>query len=244
MRTASRTTRRSARAGRWERTILPMAAIALVASGCMFATELDISIAADGSGSAQSLIQYDSDMARLLGPASQFRDEVLDAQAEGADVTIVPASQLRDPYTEGLRYRAAFEDAAALRQVLLDGPFDSATVRLEDGVLTIDARFDATDTGDDALPGGLMPRATARVAIDVQGRITSSNADTVTGTTHIWDFDITRDGRLQMTAELGRRLPLGLLTVLAIAIAAGGIGFVAIRRRNSGDPFPIESDPT
>ncbi len=214
------------------RTALVAATLGLLASGCMLSTEINITIAANGSGSSVSLIQYDSDMARLLGPASQFRDELLDAQADGADVRIVPASDLTAPYTEGLSYRAEFADADGLRDVLLDGTFDTAVVRIEDGVLTIDARFDGNDAGDDELFEDMMPRATAIITIDVQGDITSSNADTVSGSTAVWEFDITRDGRLQLTAELGGGFPTLLVAggaVLLLILA--GVGFRATRGR-------------
>lgn len=215
------------------RIALVAATVGLLASGCMLSTEMDITIAADGSGSSASLIQYDSDMARLLGPASQFRDEVLDAQAEGADVRIVPASELTTPYTEGLSYRAEFADADGLRDVLLDGMFETAVVRIEDDVLTIDARFDGTDAGDDEMFDGMMPRATATITIDVQGDITSSNADTVSGSTGVWEFDMTRDGRLQLTAELGGGLPTVLIAGgAAVLLLLAGVGLRAARGRS------------
>ena len=199
----------------------------------MLATDVDITIAADGSGASESLIQYDDDMARLLGPAAQFREEVLDAQAEGADVSIVPASQLEAPYTQGLRYRATFDDADGLRDVLIDGPFDRATVRLVDGTLTIDASYDGTDAGDDELFGGMVPNATARVTIELQGEVTSSNADRVDGSTLVWEYDITRDGRLTLTAELGGGFPTGLLIGALALLAAAGIGVAVARGRRS-----------
>ena len=229
MRTNSRRTIR----GAW-RTVA-VAGVALLTSGCILATEVDITIAGDGSGTSQSLIQYDDDMARLLGPASQFRDEVLDARADGADVSIVPAAQLDDPFTQGLRYRASFDDADGLRDVLLDGPFDRATVRLVDGTLTIDASFDGTDLDGDDMFAGMAPTATARVTIDLQGDVVASNADRVSGSTLVWEFDISRDGRLTLTAELGGGgLPVGLIVgVLAVLAVAGG-GFVVARGRGKG----------
>lgn len=228
---------RSGRAAR----LLMIGAIALIAAGCRFATEVDITIAADGSGTATSLIQYDSDMAELLGPASQFRDDILDAQAEGADVSIVPASQLSDPYTEGLRYRATFRDADGLRGVLLDGPFDRASVRLDDSTLTIEASFDGTDAGADAMFPGLTPRVTAVVTIDVEGDVTSSDAQRTEGSTHVWEFDLTRDGQLTLTAELGGGTSATLIVLALALLAAGGIGFVMVRSRSGragGAPGP------
>ena len=236
MRTSSRRTVRRARRA------IAVAGVAVLSSGCILATDVDITVAADGSGTAESIIQYDDDMARLLGPASQFRDDVLDAQAEGADVSIVPASQLEAPFTQGLRYRATFDDVDGLRDVLLDGPFDRATVRLVDGTLTIDASFDGTDAGDDEMFAGMGPSATARVTIDLEGEVTTSNADRVDGSTLVWEYDVTRDGRLTLTAELGGGFPTGLLVGVVALVAIVGIGIGVTRSRGKRPSVAGASD--
>ena len=222
------------------RSAATLAAVALLSSGCLFATEMDVSVSRDGSGSAVIVLQYDDDIARIIGPAAQFEREVLDAQAEGADVSIIPASDLEAPFAHGLRYEASFEDADGLRDVLVDGPFDTANVRLDEGVLDIDARFDGTGGDDDDLFGiDALPGITARVTIEVDGDVTSSNATSSSSSTHTWRFDLAEDGRLQMTAELASgpsaTFIIGILVALLAAVGAVG-AVLAFRRREAQDP--------
>jgi len=217
------------------RTVAASIAVALLTSGCLLATEMDVNVARDGSGSAEFVLQYDDDMAQLIGPAAQFEREVLDAQAEGADVSIIPASDLEAPYTHGLRYEASFDDAAGLRDVLVDGPFDTADVRLDEGRLDIDARFDGTgDVDDDLLGLGAMPGLTARVTIVVDGDVVSSNATSSSGSTHTWRFDLAEDGRLEMTAQLASGPSTTLIVGLVVVLAAAAAGLLALRRRDTG----------
>jgi hypothetical protein len=230
------------------RTAAALSAIALLTSGCLFATDMDVTISRDGSGSAVLVLQYDDDIARLIGPAAQFEREVLDAQAEGANVEIIPTSELEPPYTQGLRYSADFADVAGLRAVLLDGPFDTATVRLDGRTLTIDAAFEGD--GDSADSGGfgadLLPTATARVTLEIDGTVISSDATSSSGSTHTWRYNLTESGQLQLTAELASgpsTVTLVLIGLAALVVVGAGAGAVKARSRRSRSAAATGPEP-
>lgn len=211
-------------------------ALAVVLSGCILTTESDISIAADGSGSATQTFLYDDDVARLVGPASQFERDVLDAQAAGADVEILDPEDLDAPYTNGLRYVADFDGIDGLEDVLTDGVFDTAEVTLIDGLLTIEAVLEGDeDLGADGFD--LTGVATARVTIEVEGDVVEANSDSSSGSTHTWRFDASEGGRLRMVAQLESG-------GVPVALAAGGgavlIGLLLLfrRRRAAGGSPP------
>ena len=221
--------------------------LALLTQACMMSTQMDIDIRRDGSGSADLLLQYDENIARLVGPAAQFERDVLEAQADGADVEVIPSEELDSPYAHGLRYQASFDDPDGLRDVLLDGPFDTATVRLEDGVLDIDAVIDTDDIGEpDEFGFDGMVSVDAVVTMDVDGTVTSSNAMSSSGSVHTWQFNLAQDGgRLQLTAEMAGGPPLAAIASAVVLLVLVGLAILFVRGRSSGSssqPQPTDEE--
>ncbi len=235
--------------------LLPVFAIALIASACVTA-EIEIRVNDDGSGTVGVLFAFDRATLEAFAEGEEIPDMTEDIDTstlpEGAVVESV------DTETQvGVKVTVPFAAGADVGQTINDtfkavggedgefltgeeGLFETFVLRQEGDLWVFDATTDTPPPSEDlAFATTMFGDAKMVVRIALPGEVTEQNADRVEEDgALVWELPMVASQSRTLSARSDVSEPglnIALITGIAIAVVvAGGIGFAALRRRSGG----------
>ena len=260
---------------------IAVTALALVAAGCV-KVDMDFVVNDDGSGSFSQKITFAEPMIGLMVGSGQAgtraqacdsfieesaaNDEIVDfstAEVDTSDLdSIVPVfesvnSDSECSTTQGFSWSAA--QHSTLREVMAEGDGPQIT-RLDDGWrFELSASFmdegPSEDESSQLLSLGLDP-PTVVISVTLPGEPLEHNADSATGSTFSWEFDLTdpQSAPERFFAQTGSSSGgigyvgiVGIVVAIVLALAA----LVSLRKRRAtqmdesddSDPEPATDEP-
>lgn len=231
------------------RIVLAAALLALVAVGCKAEINVELQLAADGSGTLIAETGFDEEFEQFAFQDADPQEAIFEDN-ELADLPNAEFSTFEEGEFTFYRITVPFEDVnAVLAEAGAEAPFQSIDIDVTDDEVRVsagteeatDALFDADELeGFD--PEILADTFAAHVRLKMPGAVTSHNADRVLddGTLE-WDIPLSGAG-IDIEAASDPRagesggFPLAVLGGVAAAAAVAAVGGVVVmRRRNRGD---------